>query len=294
MKRFLLGSALMLLAAPAAAQTEVVTGGDLAGGLHDWRMVDVRSGGVSRVVAHPDPFGGAGVLEQVLPPAGSAVGEYRTELERFSPDTVLEPGRGLVPTAGGYGTLANLGDVFVSWYRDSRSTAGSWLGTAVRLYVFDPNLGVNGTSYIMIWEPVYNGLANNPQFAVPTDTWIHSEIDDDYFWRRPLYLDGQRVPRRFCGDNPSECFVFTNELHEWGFSPDAVIFGINVSAGPDWYGTYYGYVDHISLEILNGRTYHWDFEPGPKQAAVAQCEEDRRERRRARRQRRRARRHARR
>lgn len=276
---------LLLGASSASAQPQYVAVGDVAEGLSSWRLVDVRTGGTSEVTSNvPDPFGGQGSLEQALPAPGDD--SYKAEVELFSPDTRLLPGRGLVPTAGGYGLLTDLHDLLVAWYRDSSSTAAPWLGTAVRVYVYDPDLGVNGSSSIMVWEPVYNGYASNPSRAVPVDQWVHSRLDDEVFWRQPLYLDGQRVPRAFCSLNPSECHRYI-PLSAWGFGPNAVIFGFNLAVGSGWLGSYHGYVDYLSLELTQGRTWIWDFEPGASAAQVCPAPEPER-RPRARRARRRA------
>ncbi|MCA9548680.1 MAG: hypothetical protein KC933_01510 [Myxococcales bacterium] len=281
MKHAWMGALAVLVAGSAAAtpQQFTVTGGSLEAGLHDWRVVDVRTGGVSQVsTTRPDPYGGSGSLEQSIPAPGSD--EWKTEVEIFSPDTSLTPGAGLVPTAGGYGRLADLRDLLVTWYRDGSSTAWPWLGEAVRIYVYDPDLGTQGSSYVLIWEPVYNGLP-----VVPTDQWIVSRVDDGNFWRTPIYLDGQRVPRSFCSDNPTECHRYL-PFSAWGFGPDTVIFGLNLAVGSGWYGSYLGYVDQVNLEMPDGQTWIWDFEPGDapmcSEAAPEPEHEHRRGRRRGR------------
>jgi hypothetical protein len=257
MKQIGLGTLGILVAgtAVAAPQYQTVTSGSLEAGLHSWRVVDVRTGGFSRVrPTRPDNHGGSGSLEQTIPPPGSD--EWKTEVEIFSPDTRFIPGVGMIPSAGGYGRLSDLRDLLVTWYRDGRSSTWPWLGQAVRIYVYDPDLGTRGSSYALIWEPVYNGL--NP---VPTDQWIVSRVDDGYFWRSAIYLDGQRVPRTFCADNPAECYQWL-PLQGWGFGPNTVIFGLNLAVGSGWPGTYLGYVDWVNLEMPNGKTWIWDFEPG--------------------------------
>jgi hypothetical protein len=285
-----LAAALITSGAVQASPT-LVGVGDVSGGLKDWRVVDVRRGGHARVTANrPDATGGLGALEMELPAPGDS--SYRAEVEVFSPDTVLEPGRGLVPVHGGYGLVTDLRDLLVSWYRDGSSTTFPWLSTAVRVYVYDPDLGINGTSSIMVWEPVYSGYATGPNFAVPVDQWVHSRLDDEIFWRQPLYLDGVRVPTSFCGNNPGECHVYDRRLRDWGFGPRTVIFGLNISAGSGWGGTFKGWVDNVNVEFTGGRTHIWDFEPGASAPAQV-CETPQERRRRLRQARRAARRAAR-
>lgn len=260
----------LVLSAPAFATPTFVQVGDVTSHLSAWRVVDVRSGGVARVsTTQPDASGGAGSLELALPAPGDD--SYRAEVEILSPDTVLSPEQGLVPAQGGYGLLSDLHDLLISWYRDSSSTSWAGLGPAVRVYIYDPDLGANGSSSIMIWEPIYNGYAAGPGRALPEDQWVHSRLDDEIFWRQPLYLDGLRVPRGFCGVNPSECYVYDRRLQDWGFGPRSVIFGFSISAGSGWMGSFLGYVDNLNLELTQARTWIWDFEPGAG-AAPALCE----------------------
>lgn len=277
MKPILTSAAFLLLTCPlgtALAQTPPTEVSSVGAGLSSWRLVDVRTGGTSQITdAAPDPFGGRGSLEQTLPESPDR--SFKSEIEIFSPDTTLEPVRGLVPNAGGFGRLADMHDLLVAWYRDGASTTWSWIGPAVRVYVFDPDLGVNGTSSIMVWEPVYNGYAPYPDRAVPVDQWVHSRVDEGRFWRQPLYLDGARVPRDFCSLNPTECHRYVT-LDQWGFGPNAVIFGFNIAVGGGWPGDYHGYVDYLSLELVNGQTLTWDFEPP---AASPVCTENRGRRR---------------
>lgn len=260
---------------------------DVSQGLSGWRIVDVRSGGVSQVTTSAaDPFGGLGALEQTLPESPDR--SLKTEVEIFSADTTLDPVRGLVPGQGGYGRLADLLEISVAWYRDSASTTWPWMGPAIRLYVYDPDLGVNGTSSIMVWEPVYNGHAAPPARAVPVDQWIESQLEEGRFWRQPLYLDGQRVPRNFCSLNPAECHRYVR-LSEWGFGPNAVVFGFNIAVGSGWPGDYHGYVDHLAFQFACHAPVAWDFEPtvaanpSPTREARERRRRDRRRRNRRRR-----------
>ncbi|MEM7676187.1 MAG: hypothetical protein AAF449_09315, partial [Myxococcota bacterium] len=118
--------------------------------------------------------------------------------------------------------------------------------------------GTNGTSYTLIWEPVYNGYATGPNDSFPADTWIYARIDGDFFWRTPLYIDGQRAPGSFCRDNPGECFVFNRTIKSWGFGPRTVVFGLSIGVGSGWPGTYRGFVDDVALKI-GQRSWSWNF-----------------------------------
>ena len=229
----------------------------LRSGRRGWRVVDYRTGGVSRVDrSQLDPNGKPGALEQVLPePGGSNVS---SEIEILSPDTMLDPEDGLRPTRDGFGKLSDLQTIGLSWYRDGTSTAPPWFVSALRVYVFDPDLGVRGTSYVMVWEAIYNGYAPAPDQSVPTDTWVRSDVTQDFFWRTPLFIDGLRAPAAFCSENPTECFVFNRTLSDWDFGPRAVIFGMSIAVGSGWNGSYRGFVDDVTLAFTHGRK-NWNF-----------------------------------
>ncbi len=238
--------------------------GTLRAGKDQWRVIDFRTGGVSRVSKiQLDADGHLGALEQILPAPGSV--EFSTEVELLSRDTIHDPTAGLVPTRGGFGLVSDLKHLELSWYRDSASTTVPLQATALRVYIYDPDLGAEGTSYTLVWEPFYNGYATLPGRSVPTDTWIRSNVTDDFFWRTPLYLDGLRVPTDFCRQNSRECYIFNRTIGEWDFGPRAVIFGLSLAAGSGWSGSYQGYVDHVVMEVDDQR-WAWDFAPGRRYA----------------------------
>ncbi|MEM7678637.1 MAG: hypothetical protein AAF449_21865, partial [Myxococcota bacterium] len=111
-----------------------------------WRVVDFRTGGVSRIDRQMiDAQHRWGALEQIIPAPGGF--ELSSEVELLSRDTALNPIRGLHPTNGGFGLLSELHFMELALYRDGASTTLPWLTSAFRLYVYDPDLGTNGTSY---------------------------------------------------------------------------------------------------------------------------------------------------
>lgn len=248
-----------LASTPPPERPQIVTPNALRPGKAKWRVVDYTLGGVSRIdrrVVNAENCRGA--LEQILPPPG--LPEFNAEIELLSRDTVVDDIRGLYPARGGFGPADQLERLSFHWYRDSSSTVAPWFGAAIRVYIYDPDLGVNGSSYAMIWEPIYNQEATLPGPAVPTDTWIFSEIHEENFWRTPLYIDGLRAGASFCFENRSECLIYNWGIGDWGFGPRAVVFGLSISAGSGWIGTYRGYVDDFKMRI-GDKTWAWDFGP---------------------------------
>ncbi len=219
-----------------------------------WRVVDFRRGGVSRISeTMRDGDGRRGALQQVLP--GPDAYEATAEVEILSRDTEHDPLGGLRPTRGGFGPVASLSEMSFSFYRDATSTTHPWLGAALRIYVFDPDLGHHGTSYAMVWEPFYNGHG----FELPTDTWLRADVVGGLLWRHPLYIDGALAPRDFCARNLRDCYTYDRTIFDWGFGPRAVVFGLSLAAGGGWGGSYSGYVDDVVVAFEDGRRRRWDF-----------------------------------
>lgn len=225
-----------------------------------WHHRDVRSGGVSKITAgERDSRGGRGSLEQWL----ADNSQTGTEMEVLSWDTDLDPVSGLTPSHGGFGKLSDLDEVSFEWFRDSSSTAWGHLTPAFRVIVHDPDEGPRGSTWMLTWEGVYNGYANQPGFSVQMDRWVHADITNDNFWRSPLYIDGEFAGRGWCQQNPSECHVYNRGLNGWGFGPNTTIVGLSVAAGSGWVGDYHGFIDLVTLDFRPGNRRTWDFEPRP-------------------------------
>ena len=228
-------------------------------GRSGWRVVDFRSGGVSKVNRRTrGPDGRRGVLEQVLPELETS--QHSTEVEILSRDTKLDPYSGLHPTRGGFGPVSELTKLRFWFYRDGESTTFPWLSAAVRVYVYDPDLGARGSSFVLVWEPVYNRYVPKPApLVLPADTWIEATATQDVFWRYPMFIDGQHASRSFCRENPTECYVYNRTIFDWDFGPNAVIFGLSIAAGGGWGRSYTGYVDDVRLSFGDEKSYRWDF-----------------------------------
>lgn len=255
---FLVGATATTVVAGPQLRRLLVPPTQPAAALAKWHHVDVRSGGVHRVSSlRADASGGIGSLEQILPANGSA----RAELEVFARDVHPDPIEGIQPWTGGFGLLSELTELSFDWYRDSTSGAWAHLTPALRVTIWDPDVGTHGGTYQLVWEGVYNGYANQRGFAVPVDQWVHANITNDNFWRVPIYIDGVWVGPTYCSQNPSECYDYRRGLDDWGFGPNARIVGLSVGVGGGWNADYHGFVDDVALAFQGRRKKVWNFEP---------------------------------
>ncbi len=249
---------LLLAAMPlvASAETVVVTPGDVSESPGAWHPANQRSDGSSVITtAKSDSHGGAGSLEQTLPATGSP--SPKTDFQIYSTDTTVTEGEGLQAETG-FGLLSDLSTLSFEWYRDAASTAAGHLTPAFRVIVWDPEAGTNGSSYLLIWEGVYN---NYPAAAgaVPVDQWVTEDIVAGNFWRVPQYVDGVWNGISACNTGPNTCYYFDRGLADWGFSASTVVIGLEVGLGSGWNGSYHGFVDYVTLGFGDSATV-WDFE----------------------------------
>lgn len=265
-KIFAIVVVLLLASMPvvALASTRVVTPADVSTAPGAWHPANERSGGASVITkAMPDAHGGNGSLEQSLPASGSP--SPKTDFQVFSADTTLTTGAGLQAETG-FGLLSDISALSFDWYRDAASTAAPHLTPSFRILVWDPAIGTEGASYLLIWEGVYNGYAaaNGP---VPTDQWVNENIVDGNFWRVPQYVDGTWHGISACNTGPNTCYFFDRGLDEWGFSASTVVIGLEVGLGSGWNGTYHSFADYVTLGFGDTTTV-WDFEMPPSNNCV--------------------------
>lgn len=151
---------------------------------------------------------------------------------------------------GGIGLLRYLNGVSYQYYRDSSSTNSPSQAPSLRLHVSDGQ-GRTGT---LIYEPVYNGVAN-----VPVDTWTDVDALSGNWW---LFEGGVfenftlTLADWFSGD------VFENSTQTastTGFGAMAVILGIDVGIGSGWAGQSLAYVDNVLLSFLTDDQFAYDF-----------------------------------
>ena len=254
-----------LLSVPTEGQAspsvgfEKVSQNDLGPTYQSWHPTSLRSGGTSLVTFDvPDRRGRWGSLEQVLPEPGSPY--QSTALELFAPDVIVLPSEGLCAFDGGFGRLSDLRAASYRWRREGGS-APSFLATAFRLVVHDPDAGTVGSTWELVFEPVYNGFP--VATGIPTGLWFESDVLAGFVWRSPIYLDGALAEPGWCGAHPSECYRYDRTPLDWGFGPRTVVVGVQLAAGSGWTGTYRGFADDVRLRFggPEGRTYRWNFEP---------------------------------
>ncbi len=253
-----LASALTLSGLAASAATLIIRPTDWGPAPGEWHEANARDGGVSVVSdVRDDRLGGDGSLDQRLP--APAANSPKTDAQIFSPDTVFAAGAGFSTTAGGFGLLSELDTIHFDWLRASSSTAPAHLTPALRLWLWDPDVGTNGTSTLAIWEGIYNGYPTSGG-PVPTDVWTAEDLNGDNFWQIPQFIDGSFSGIGGCG-GPIECFVFDRDLTEWGYGPNTQVFGVEVGLGSGWAGSYEGAADLITLGFNGAEPTTWDFEP---------------------------------
>ncbi len=242
----------------AVAATIVVTPADVSETPGAWHPANERSGGTSVITTtQADAHGGGGSLEQTLPAPTSP--SPKTDFQIFSADTTFANGAGLQAPSGGFGLLSEISALSFDWYRDSASTAAEHLTPALRVLVWDPADGTNGSSYMLVWEGVYNGYpaASGP---VPTDEWVAQDVVAGNFWRIPQYIDGAWTGISACNSGPNTCYYFNRGLDDWGFSAGTVVIGLEVGLGSGWNGTYHSFADYVTLGFGENDPVVWDFE----------------------------------
>jgi len=228
------------------------------GASQGWAEANQQGTGAS-VISGDQPRSGIGSLDQSL----SVGGSDKTDYEIFSSDIAYTVGEGISATAGGFGLVGSLSATGVDWYRDSSSTAAEHYTPAVRLWVWDPDAGgAFGTSYLLIWEGVYNGYPSSGG-PVPTDTWVGEDMFGDFYWRVPQFINGVWAGIGYCNSNPTECFVFNNTIGDWGFGANTVVIGVNVGLGSGWDGSYQGYLDNVTLGFSEPTVWNFELDAVP-------------------------------
>lgn len=244
---------LALAAAPHTVRGQKVTQGDLGLTYSAWHPVSLLSGGTSIVSWDVrDPRGRFGSLEQVLPEGAN----NSAAVEIISEDAMVLPGKGFVAEEG-FGRLSDLRVARYRWRRHPSSTTVEYFATAFRLMVHDPDQGERGSTWYLVYEPVYNGYLA----GVPVDEWVQSDVAKGFVWRSPIFLDGAPAPAGWCAQNVAECYRYDRGPQDWGFGPNAKVIGVQLAVGSGWPGNYRGYVDDVRLKFKRRRRYRWNFEP---------------------------------
>lgn len=239
----------------SASITEIITPGDVSNAPGFWHPANERDGGMSAITSdQPDSQTGNGSLDQYLPAPAS--NSPKTDFELFSADA-------FDPAPAGFGLVNDRSAMSFEWYRDSSSSAPAHLTPAFRTYVYDPDWPDGPSSFLLVWEGVYNGYPSPT--PVPVDTWVSEDVVSDYFWRIPQYINGVWKGIGGCSGSTtasdwSACYVFNNTLDDWTFSSNAVFVGLNVGLGSGWSGSYQGYADFVTLGFTSGDTITYDFE----------------------------------
>lgn len=213
-----------------------------------WQILSSSTlgGGVSVSYSEPDPNGGEGSIYFNY---NDSSGFELTGLETFASDVVIEA-EGFNVRQNGFGYLTDLERLSFHWYRSSVSNVRPALVPAMRIFVMDgPDV------YALIWEAIYNQVR-----VAPDNIWVLSDITEDFFWRSPVYVDGDYLTVYDCRETRYDCYQYRRTLADWGFGANAKIIGLNIQVGSGWRGRFNGYVDLVEL-LVGGEAFFWDFEP---------------------------------
>lgn len=223
-----------------------------------WHPVSLLSGGSSIITfEQPDRRRRLGSLEQKLP--GPEAITESAAVEIFAEDVTFEAGQGLRAERRGFGRLSGLRRASYRWYRHHSSTTAAFFATAFRLLIYDPDQGEHGSTWYLVYEPVYDGYFP----SVPVDTWVRSNVESSPVWRTPVYLNGQLAPSDYCATQPTECYRYDRTPKDWEFGPNALVIGVQLTVGSGWGGSYRGFVDDVRLRFRgrDGGRHFWNFEP---------------------------------
>lgn len=214
-----------------------------------WQAVNLRSGGTSDITSTA-PRSGTGSLEQYLPVPVAGQQSPKADHQLLTD----------------LGPLSQLTALGFDWRRSSDSTAPGHLTPVLRIYVYDPIFPAGPSSFLLIWEGVYNGYPSNGP-PVPVDQWITQNTLNGFFWRVPQFINGVWKGIGSCTNSttptdPYACYVFDKTLSQWGLSANTRVVGIEVGLGSGWNGSFRGFVDNVTIGF-NGATTVWNFEKPP-------------------------------
>lgn len=222
--------------AVSVAQADIITPGNLQG----WAAANIQGTGTVAInTTYPNLTNGS---LQFTTSGGADKADFRVQSAN----------------AGGFGKVSELSHASYQVYRNAASTAAVHLAPVLRFYFYNPTTLKSG---ILIWEPVYNGVA-----SVATGVWNSYDATNGNFWMRSFSA-------------PSCTYeVYDITLAEWvsglnngnpigtvlgctpnAVGPDAFIYEINAGVGSGWSGTFDGGVDLITVGF-NGVNTIYNFE----------------------------------
>lgn len=168
----------------------------------------------------------------------------------------------LVQNQGYWGRLGDLEWLSYEWYRDSRSSAPSYVHPVIRIYVGNIVNGRLVDRGYLIYERIYT-YGSQP---APVNQWVQEEIvaSDRRVWQNPIG-----------GGNFFDAQPFSVWQSDAGYQPhdgnrvgvhwngDSVVFGISLGVGAGWSGEFIGAIDNVEIRFRNGVAFHYNFEVRP-------------------------------
>jgi len=229
----------------------------------DWYYNNTRNDGkVGINTTYARSGNGSAYLEAINGPSGAS---SKADIEYLVKGTNLF---GNYYAGGSLCTLGDLASVSYDWYRDSVSTATSWLHPSLRILIdADGNLATTNDRGGLVFERAYNvGTV-----AVSTNTWVTDSITST----TKLWNFGLGVGNEFGGYDKTlsdwiNGFTFNNVNSP--LSANSLVLGFSSGVGSGW-GPFKGAVDNIGYTLSNGQGASYNFEvagepavPGPAAA----------------------------
>lgn len=251
---------------PGDAFTNVwnINTGQAVTGSGGWYYNNVRNSGVVGINnTYARSGNGSAYLETKFGPSGSSSKADIEFLVNAAPNLF-----GNYSAQGALCTLGQLASVSYEWYRDSVSTASSWLHPSLRILLdADGNLATTNDRGGLVFERAYN-VGTVP---VATDTWVSDSITST----TKLWNFGLGVGNEFGGyDKTLSDWIngFTVGTTNSPLSANSLVLGFSSGVGSGW-GPFKGAVDNIGYTLTNGQGASYNFEvagepvvPGPAAA----------------------------
>ncbi|TVQ76479.1 MAG: hypothetical protein EA380_08660 [Phycisphaeraceae bacterium] len=218
-----------------------------------WGDLDTRTGG-SSTLSSERPRNGNGSLRMAYDSAIAGTSQAKAS---------VIGGLGIGVPFGRVGDLVDGGSLTYDWYRDGSSTTVAYQFVQIKLHVAN----ATGAPALLVWEGVYNGIAN-----ATTDAWVDDqETVDGNWWIRSGGTNFDVAG----GFQSLNWFLQGNTVMNGGSTSlvldfDTVILGIELGVGSGLSGTFIGYADDVTLAFGNGVSFNYNFEiPAPGAIALA-------------------------
>lgn len=251
--------AMTAAAAPITVLPSQVVGTATA---NTWYRASTVSGGTANVTSTYSPPGETGSLQ-----FGGTLNASKADVRLTWGATV---NASITTAVSQNRTLGNLTEFGFDWLRAGGTSAGHFAPTLRLFYDADGLTNTTNDRGTLVWEPIYNGV------TVVAGSWTSTDVLGGKFWE--VNASGQNID------------LYNYTLADWmalasnptdgdgqigrALNANTVIYGLGVSIGSGWGGTFQGAVDDIRIGF-GGSTTSWNFEtqavavPEPGSLALA-------------------------